>query len=351
MRDGSRPTVFNGGAARRLWAAVLTLAASTVLFSVGFKLLMAAEGRAFGWASSLYWTVVTMSTLGYGDIVFESELGRLYSVIVLGVGALLFLALLPFVLIQFGYLPWVRAVRHSRTPRSLPPQTADHLILVGHAPLQECLIRRARAARQDHVILVEDLPEAVQLRKLGYPVVVGPLDDPQTYRRIRAETASLVFTASKDTTNTNVAFTMREAARSTLLISTASSPDAADILRLAGCDEVFQPGEYLGEQFARRILAPAARSSVIAGLGGISVAQVSAAGTDLIGQNLGAARLRRRVGLLLVLAHDASVARRQHRRGHRHSQVILLALGVMVTTPGVSPQPDTQGGTRSRRGR
>ena len=291
MTDEPRAQVstaeFNGGTLRRLAIAVLVLVSSTALLALGFKVLMAAEGRDFGWASSLYWTVVTMSTLGYGDIVFESELGRLYSVAVLGLGALLFLALLPFMLIQFVYLPWTRSIRRSRTPRALPPQTAGHLILVGRGPLQDGLLRRARASRRDCVLLLDDLQEAMQLRELGYPVVVGPLDDPQTYRRIRAEAASMVFTAGKDTTNTNVAFTMREVADSTLLISTASSWDAADVLGLAGCDEVLQPGELLGEQFARRILAPAARSSVIASLGGIAIAQVSATGTRLVDKRLG----------------------------------------------------------------
>jgi len=278
---------LNAAALRRLVMAVAILVVCVVVLAFGFKLLMAAEGRDFGWASSLYWTVVTMSTLGYGDIVFESELGRLYSVAVLGLGALLFLALLPFMLIQFVYVPWVRSIRRSRTPRSLPPQTAGHLILVGRGPLQDGLMRRGRASRRSCVVLLDDLQEAMQLRELGYPVVVGPLDDPQTYRRIRAETASMVFTAGKDTTNTNVAFTMREVAASTPLVSTASSPDAADILGLAGCDEVLQPGELLGEQFARRILAPAAHSTVIANLGGIAIAQVSAAGTGLVGRRLG----------------------------------------------------------------
>ena len=33
------------------------------------------EGREFSWWTSVYWTLVTMSTLGFGDIVFTSDLG------------------------------------------------------------------------------------------------------------------------------------------------------------------------------------------------------------------------------------------------------------------------------------
>ena len=31
----------------------------------------------------LYWVLVTMSTLGFGDITFKSDIGRLFSVVVL----------------------------------------------------------------------------------------------------------------------------------------------------------------------------------------------------------------------------------------------------------------------------
>ena len=99
------------------------------VFSTFFHELMAHEGRSFSWATSVYWTLTTMTTLGFGDITFESDAGRIFSIIVLLSGSTFLLIVLPFVFIQFVFMPWMNERDRRRAPRSLPPATADHLIL------------------------------------------------------------------------------------------------------------------------------------------------------------------------------------------------------------------------------
>ena len=41
------------------------------------------EGQAHSWLTGLYWTLTVMSTLGFGDITFHSDLGRAFSIVVL----------------------------------------------------------------------------------------------------------------------------------------------------------------------------------------------------------------------------------------------------------------------------
>ena len=67
----------------------------------------------------VYWTLQTMSTLGYGDVTFSSDAGRLFSMIVLVTGLIFLFVLLPFTLIQLLYAPWLEARNASRTPREL----------------------------------------------------------------------------------------------------------------------------------------------------------------------------------------------------------------------------------------
>lgn len=71
---------LSGGGGRAMLRLGGVLVGAVVVFSVGFSALMALEGRELSWATSVYWTLVTMTTLGFGDIVFESDVGRLYSV-------------------------------------------------------------------------------------------------------------------------------------------------------------------------------------------------------------------------------------------------------------------------------
>ncbi len=64
---------------RRKTILVLTVVfiVMVALFSTAFHELMDREGRSFSWATSIYWTLTTMTTLGFGDITFTSDAGLL----------------------------------------------------------------------------------------------------------------------------------------------------------------------------------------------------------------------------------------------------------------------------------
>src|SRR5690554_3322181 len=117
---------------------------------------MATEGRDHSWATGVYWTLTVMSTLGFGDITFQSDLGRFFSVVVLVSGALFILVLLPFTFIQFVFLPWVAHLDASRAPRRLPDTVSGHILLTDQGAIEDALIRRADAAKVPYVMLVPD---------------------------------------------------------------------------------------------------------------------------------------------------------------------------------------------------
>lgn len=290
----------NEASIRAILRLLVILVVSVAVFSVGFHGLMAYEGRQFSWWSSVYWTLVTMSTLGYGDITFQSDLGRMYSLVVLFAGSILILVMLPFTFIQVVYLPWRAATRRASAPRSLPESMAGHVLLLGRDPVADALIDRLAAAGTPYALLVDDVEEGLALHDAGYRVAVGSYDDPQTYRSIRADQAAMLFTARPDPTNANVAFTLREVTDRPTLVATANAADSVDILQLAGCDHVLQLGDLLGRAFARRILPPSARSSPIAEFGDLAVAEASAAGTELVGRTLLDLGLRRRFGVTVI---------------------------------------------------
>ena len=84
---------------------VLLLLVLVVAYSVLFHFVMAAEGQRHSWITGFYWTLTVMSTLGFGDITFESDPGRLFSIVVLVSGVLFLLVVLPFAFIQLFYAP------------------------------------------------------------------------------------------------------------------------------------------------------------------------------------------------------------------------------------------------------
>lgn len=265
--------------------------AMVVVFSIVFQWLMKLEGQEHSWATGIYWVMVVMSTLGFGDITFHSDLGRIFSVIVLLSGSVFMLMLLPFMFIQFFYVPWLDAQAAARAPRELPIGTAGHVILTGLSAMERSLIGLLEREKLRYVLLVGEISEALRLHDEGFSVMLGDIDDPATYHRARAENASMVVAAQKDTTNTNIAFTVREISASVSIVAVASLPASVDILELAGCNQVLQLGEMLGQSFARRVFGRDARSLVVGEFGKLLIAEASAAGTPLVGRTLKEIRL------------------------------------------------------------
>jgi voltage-gated potassium channel len=311
----------------RLLATLLGFFATLVTFySIVFHWLMAREGQSHSWPTSVYWTLVTMTTLGFGDITFTSDAGRIFSVVVLLSGTLFLLVLLPFTFIQFVFMPWMRRRDESRAPRMLPEDTAGHIVLTAHGPVEDSLIRRAQRAEVPYVVIVEELDDALRLHAEGVSVMIGDLDDPEAYRAARVDRAALVAATRSDTANANTTFTVREISPTAPVVATVSNPASADILELAGATLVVQLGEILGRAMAERALAPDGLAHVIGTFSGLHIAEARVAGTSLSGRTLGEADLRADVGVGVLGVWDRggfTIGRRDTRLDD--SAVLVLA--------------------------
>ena len=287
---------FSAGKGRhnlRILRQLLTVFALLVLlFSFLFQVIMRWEGQQHSWTAGVYWTLVVMSTLGFGDITFTSDMGRWFSIVVLLAGTAFLLILLPFTFIQFFFVPWTEAQAAARAPRKLPKDTRRHVVLTGLGPVEKALIRALNRSEVPYVVICPDLAEALLLHDQGYRVLLGELDDPETYRQLRVENAELVATARSDTTNTNVTITVREVSDRVPVVATAAFPASVDILKLAGCNRVLQLGEMLGQSLARRVLGRDAKSHVVGQLGDLMIAEAAAAGTPLVDRTLADIGLR-----------------------------------------------------------
>jgi voltage-gated potassium channel len=280
---------------------LLLLAAMVAVYSVVFHVLMVAEGQdQHSWLTGLYWTLTVMSTLGFGDITFQSDIGRIFSVIVLVSGVVFLLVVLPFTFIEFFYAPWLEAQRQSRAPRQVPGDTADHVILTNYDPVTMTLIDRLKSFGRTYYVLEPDLVKALELVDQGVAVMVGERDDVQTWERLRTKQAALVVATADDYMNSNIAFTVREVSETVPIVSFARATDSIDVLELAGSNHVLQLTEMLGRSLARRTVAGDVRANVIGHFGDLLIAEAPIGGTPMIGRTLADGWLRTATGLTVV---------------------------------------------------
>lgn len=298
---GNRSSRSNFKTLLRLLGVLFSL---IIIYSVLFHVLMEREGQHFSWITGLYWTLTVMTTLGFGDITFSGDLGRIFSIVVLVTGVMFMLVILPFTFIEFFYAPWMKAQASARAPRELPKDTRKHVIFTNHDPITSALIPMLEKYGHPYVILSPTVAQAVELYEQGLQVAVGELDDPETYRRIRLDHAAMLVATRSDVINTNITFTARELAPDVPIIASASTDAARDVLELAGASLVLRVEQTMGHALARRVIGKDSAAHVIGTSSGLSIAEAHAAGTELEGHTLAESAIRMRTGASVIGVWD-----------------------------------------------
>lgn len=293
-----RETRRNIGALLKFFAFLVGI---IVIFSILFHVIMLyVEGQDHSWLTGLYWTLTVMSTLGFGDVTFSSDIGRFFSIVVLLSGIVLLLIVLPFTFIRFFYAPWLEAQVRLQAPREAPLDTRGHIVICAYDAIAPGLIERLRLHDIPYSVLEPDPTVAARMYENGISVIAGAIDSRETYEKVRAAQARLIFANSADTVNTNITLTVREVAPDVPIMATVEDEDSIDILELSGCPHVLPLKQRLGERLTNRINTGHTQAHVIGHFRDLQVAEFPVRNTPLAGRTIRETRLREVIGINIV---------------------------------------------------
>lgn len=284
----------------RLSRLMIILGLMVAVFTVLFHLIMVYEGQDHSWVSGLYWTLVTMSTLGFGDITFHSDLGRFFTIVVLVTGMFMLLIVVPFAFIRFFYAPWMEAQLKLRAPRSCPAEMSGHVVICSEDAISSDLRERLRLAHIKHIVLECDPVAAAHKHSEGVPVITGDPQDAATWRAVGLDRARAVLANLDDAVNTNIVLTVRQLAPEIDVIALAENEESVDLLELTGASHVLPIKQRLGEQLANRVNAGHAEVHVLGHYKHLVIGEFPVHNTPLVGRTLRDLSLRQRIGVTVV---------------------------------------------------
>lgn len=277
----------------------IVILVSAVLFHF---IMLHVEGERHSWITGIYWVLTVMSTLGFGDITFSSDVGRAFSILVLLSGVILFLIVLPFLFIRYLYAPWLETQLQLRgqPPRSAPAGTRGHVVICRYDTIAERLVDRLRFLGIPYFVVEGDVDTARRLHAEGISVVAGDVDARATYEALQVEDAALVLANDTDTTNTNIILTVREAAPRVPIAAIARASDSIDILELAGATNVLPLKRQLGEHLANRVNAGTTKVHVFGCYRNLQIAEFAVHNTPFAGKTLRETQFRAVTGASIV---------------------------------------------------
>lgn len=291
-------TLLEGGGKMRKriapFARYIALLVSFILvYAWLFHVIMAWEGQDHSWFTGIYWALTVMSTLGFGDITFHSDLGYAFSSVVLLTGVVMLLIILPFLFIQLVYAPWLeeRARNRAERLRRVPADVTGHVLICNDDPIAVGLVRRLEFVGIPAYIIEPDAEKAMAMHDSGLPVVAGEVDSVETFRRAGAERARLVLANASDTVNSNIVLTVREISETVTVVALADVVDSVDVLELSGANHVLQLPAQLGEHLANRVRSGSAHANRIGRCHGLTLAEFPVHDTPLQNRSLKAVGL------------------------------------------------------------
>ena len=302
----SIPSVFKQRSKKKNVARFLRFGLVLVLFVFCYMQvytkLMSEElgGVEIGWVEAFYWVLTTMSTLGYGDITFSGDIGRLFSMLVMFTGVFYLFIVLPFVFMEFLYKPFMEYQTGARVARRFEPVKQKHVILTHYDSISHVLMDKLTHFGYPFVLIVSNIKEALRLHDMGFPIMVGNLDENETFMDASIENAAMVVTTDEDIRNVNIAFRARDSSADLTIVSTCNKTTSEEVLSLAGATHVIRPAQQMGRFLSRRICCTDNATHIIGSFDEVLIAEATIHGTPLVGQNLRDAMLRESYGVNVV---------------------------------------------------
>ncbi len=239
----------------------LTVAQIGALTALGGTLVYGTAGtyalrEDFGGVTSLvdaaYFTIVTASTVGYGDATALSPRARLFAISLVVIGTASFALALGSVL---G--PAIEA----RLSRALGTMTdtqyellEDHVVVLGYGDLTEPLVEELDSS-VEFVVVTDDQDRAAELRSRDINVLSGDPSDEEPLHAVGIEHARAVVVATNDDAEDAFAIlTARELNPQVRIVAAATIRENEVKLRRAGADAVISPAVLGGRLLSQSAL-------------------------------------------------------------------------------------------------
>jgi voltage-gated potassium channel len=222
-----------------------------VIYVLTFEYLMILENKPenANLITAIYWATTTIETVGYGDVVFTSLKGRLFTIIV-QVGGII---LISGFLVTYVITPWMDKVIKFSLPRKVSQSMKEHIIICGYNQLVETLINEL--TEQELLFVIIDDEEDL-IRELSYkdiPCIFGVSSDKQTLINAGIEKARLLIANKSDEINANIVLTAREY-QSLNIIGIVEDISNSKYLKYAGADTVVSPKSMLGQFIGKKAI-------------------------------------------------------------------------------------------------
>ena len=259
------------------------------------------------WLDALYMTLITITTVGFGEVHPLSPVGKVLTLLVL-LGGVIAISLWISEITQFVVERELGTAFRRRRMQKEIAKLHNHVIICGAGETGRIVIREFLRSRQDFVVIEKD-PEIIHLLHEDHPdllVIEGDATKDDVLLEAGVEKAKSIITAlSSDTENLFVTISAKTLNKSIQVVSRAVEEDTRSKLFQVGADHVISPNITEGVRMASVVLRPSVVSFLeVMTLGediDLLMEEVPISkGSKLVNVTLAQAQIPQKIGLIVI---------------------------------------------------
>ena len=205
---------------------------------------------------ALYFTVITIATVGYGDIVPVTILQKLFSMSLSLAGIVVIAYIITTILTNIS--EGMEEVRSGAIMRKKVANLKEHYILCGYGRVGSVILKELKE-RNQNVLIIEKNHETVEKLEEDEDLLVinGDATDTDLLKKINLDKAyGMIVATGSDVDNLFIVLTTRELAPDLWIVSRASYSENIKRLKNAGSNEVISPEASGGSELYYAAVTP-----------------------------------------------------------------------------------------------
>lgn len=213
--------------------------------------------RGWSFGDAVYFTILTVFTVGYDEvhpINTPGLRGVTIALIVFGCSGTIFLT---GALVQFITFNQINELFGNRRMKNQIEDLRNHVIICGYGRIGVMLARELKAGRQSFVVLERNEARHAQAQSQGYLALLGDASEEDALRQAGIDRAQALATVlPDDATNVFITLSARSLNEGLMIIARGEAAATERKLIQAGANRVVMPTHIGAERIAEIILFP-----------------------------------------------------------------------------------------------
>ncbi len=235
----------------RIYTAFLLLGTVLSIGIIGYKTL-----AGYGWVDALYMTIITMTTVGFGEVAPLDAQSKIFTVFLIVASVFIVGYALSVITEYILSKNNVDELKYKRMQKKIETFEA-HIVICGYGRNGKQAAQKLLAYNRSFVVIEKSKKVEERLKADGFPYILGNANEDETLLMAGVERASCFISAlPSDADNLFVVLSARQLNKNINIISRASQESSYQKLKLAGANNVILPDKIGGDHMASLVVVP-----------------------------------------------------------------------------------------------